>query len=213
MIQGGDPTGTGRGGTSMWGSNFRDEFDSRLTHEGRGVLSMANSGKDTNGSQFFITFRSCHHLDNKHAVFGRVVGGATTLDKMESIRVDNNDKPIGSDITIDSCEVFVDPYEELRIENEREEQEKINKKNNSQAEHRPSILPAPALIRPQVHDHEDSFSTPVGKYLNLPQKVSSTTAAYKRKSNSETPDDKPHLAKKQFTAKSGAAGFGNFDGW
>ena len=61
-VQGGDPTGTGRGGQSMWGDKFEDEFDSRLTHDGRGVLSMANSGPNTNASQFFITFKSCKHL-------------------------------------------------------------------------------------------------------------------------------------------------------
>ncbi|KAG6609684.1 Peptidylprolyl isomerase [Phytophthora cinnamomi] len=74
MMQGGDPTGTGRGGKSIWKKPFRDEIDSRLSHDARGVLSMANSGPGTNNSQFFITFKACPHLDKKHAVFGRVVG-------------------------------------------------------------------------------------------------------------------------------------------
>lgn len=75
MLQGGDPTGTGTGGESIYGPTFRDEFDQRAQHSTRGVLSMANSGPHTNGSQFFIMFKSARHLDHKHTVFGRVVGG------------------------------------------------------------------------------------------------------------------------------------------
>ncbi|XP_068846435.1 RING-type E3 ubiquitin-protein ligase PPIL2 isoform X2 [Capricornis sumatraensis] len=71
VIQGGDPTGTGTGGESCWGKPFRDEFRPNLSHTGRGVLSMANSGPNTNKSQFFITFRSCAYLDKKHTIFGR----------------------------------------------------------------------------------------------------------------------------------------------
>ena len=72
MAQTGDPTGTGRGGP---GYKFADEFDPSLRHDGPGVLSMANAGPNTNGSQFFITHRATPHLDGKHAVFGRVTEG------------------------------------------------------------------------------------------------------------------------------------------
>lgn len=93
MIQGGDPDGTGRGGQSYFGSKFEDEFHPSLAHQGRGILSMANSGLNTNGSQFFITFRSCSHLDGKHSVFGRVTEGMELLDKLEKIDTDPNDRP------------------------------------------------------------------------------------------------------------------------
>uniref|UniRef100_A0A8C4WY59 RING-type E3 ubiquitin-protein ligase PPIL2 n=1 Tax=Eptatretus burgeri TaxID=7764 RepID=A0A8C4WY59_EPTBU len=94
MIQGGDPTGTGKGGDSAWARPFKDEFKPNLTHTGRGVLSMANSGPNCNKSQFFITFRSCKHLDRKHTVFGRVVGGLETLTAMEYIDADpKTDRP------------------------------------------------------------------------------------------------------------------------
>ena len=94
MAQGGDPTGTGRGGESMFGRKFEDEITRELKHTGAGILSMANSGPNTNGSQFFVTLAPCPHLDGKHTVFGRVSSGMNTIRRMGVARTDHNDRPL-----------------------------------------------------------------------------------------------------------------------
>jgi cyclophilin family peptidyl-prolyl cis-trans isomerase len=93
MIQWGDPTGTGRGGESIWGRAFEDEFTYDLSHK-RGVISMANAGRNTNGSQFFIvTAEDASFLDRKHTIFGRVIAGIEVVDEIERLPTDNQDKP------------------------------------------------------------------------------------------------------------------------
>jgi peptidyl-prolyl cis-trans isomerase B (cyclophilin B) len=118
MIQGGDPTGSGSGGESIWGNSFEDEFNPELVHF-RGALSMANAGPNTNGSQFFIVQNSklteeyvAHfpltdeqkkryvelggtpHLDNRHSVFGQVFEGMEIVDRIAEMEVDPMDRPI-----------------------------------------------------------------------------------------------------------------------
>ncbi len=94
MIQGGDPTGTGRGGQSIWGSAFEDEFDSNVVFDKPGLLAMANSGPNTNGSQFFITTVATPWLNMKHTIFGEVVSGYDNVKAMENTPVGPADSPV-----------------------------------------------------------------------------------------------------------------------
>jgi len=101
MIQMGDPTGTGRGGP---GYTFEDEFDDDLTHDEAGLLSMANRGPDTNGSQFFITLGAQHHLNGKHAIFGEVTDGMDVVEEIGNAETDMNDAPT-TPIKLESVEI------------------------------------------------------------------------------------------------------------
>ena len=91
MIQGGDPTGTGRGGP---GYNIPDEFHPDLGHDGEGVLSMANAGPNTGGSQFFITLGETAWLNGKHAVFGKVVEGIDVIRRIGTVPAGAGDRPV-----------------------------------------------------------------------------------------------------------------------
>ncbi len=137
MIQGGDPTGTGCGGESIWGRSFEDEFDLELRNY-RGALSMANAGPNTNGSQFFIVQANSvpmqmlaqmrqledrgfprevnenyaavggtPHLDFRHSVFGQVFDGMDVVDAIAAVKTDGNDKPLEA-VVINGIDVYIE---------------------------------------------------------------------------------------------------------
>jgi len=105
MIQGGDPEGTGRGGP---GYTIDDEFHPELRHDSEGVLSMANAGPDTGGSQFFVTLKATPWLDDKHAVFGRVVEGMDVVREIGRVETGPGDRPV-DEVRMVSVDIVEEP--------------------------------------------------------------------------------------------------------
>ncbi|KAG9237709.1 peptidyl-prolyl cis-trans isomeras-like protein-like 2 [Amylocarpus encephaloides] len=203
MIQGGDPTGTGKGGTSIWGKNFNDEFDGPLTHDARGVMSMANKGKNTNSSQFFITYRQAKHLDRKHTIFGRVVGGLDILQKLEHVPVDSGNRPL-NDVIMETVVVFVDPFEEFqkqKREKDVADKEKAEVKRQGGTEDDKTTWTG-KRIRGDGTVVQNDQSSSVGKYLKAASEANTAKLIH---------DDEMDMEPVKKKAKAG--GFGNFDGW
>lgn len=193
MIQGGDPTGTGRGGESAWGEAFKDEFKPNLIHQGRGILSMANSGPNTNKSQFFITYRSCRHLDEKHSVFGRLVGGHETLNAMERVEADEKDRPKEL-IKLIKAIVFLNPFEEVDASLKEEREKKEEEQRLQEEAARKKKAAATPVEAPKV------YRSGVGKYI--PQKTVSRDA--------DTAELEPLATKKKMKT---SGGFKDFSSW
>ncbi|CAB4401044.1 unnamed protein product [Rhizophagus irregularis] len=205
MIQGGDPTGTGRGGESYWKKDFADEFKRNLSHNERGLMSMANKGKNTNSSQFFFTFRPCTHLDNKHTIFGKIVGGKETLDKMESVPTDESDRPL-QEIKIVKIITFVDPYEEYKKKLEKKlsrQIENAEKKPRGKTEKDTTTWFGTKLA--SSTETKDNESVGVGKYLK-----SATSSTFKKRNFDNDELDTEPIKKK---SKATGYNFGDFSNW
>jgi len=189
MVQTGDPTGTGSGGQSYWGTPFRDEYDLKgaARHDSRGVVAMANKGANTNGSQFYITFKPTAHLDKKHTVFGKLVGGEDVLDTLEKLqRKDGTDRPV-KPVKITEVAIYQDPFDDYKA--------RLAKKLAKKAEAQNSASNQPATTEKNPGDGvnwfgvklgaESAMSTDgggsglggVGKYLNLKRPAQTAAAA------------------------------------
>jgi len=104
MIQGGDPTGSGRGGQSIWGKSFEDEVNTGLVFDSPGVLAMANAGPNTNGSQFFITVAPTPWLNGHHTIFGKIISGMDVVNSISTVQRNAQDKPL-KDVVIQDIKI------------------------------------------------------------------------------------------------------------
>nr|XP_046231668.1 spliceosome-associated protein CWC27 homolog isoform X2 [Scatophagus argus] len=113
IVQGGDPTGTGAGGESIFGRPFKDEFHSRLRFNRRGLVAMANAGPHDNGSQFFFTLGRADELNNKHTIFGKVTGDTVyNMLRLAEVECDNEERPLNPH-KIKSAEVLHSPFDDI----------------------------------------------------------------------------------------------------
>ncbi|KAF3483389.1 peptidyl-prolyl cis-trans isomerase-like 2 [Arthroderma uncinatum] len=224
MIQGGDPTGTGRGGESIWGKNFADEVIGPLKHDSRGTLSMANKGKDTNSSQFFFAYRAVPHLNGKHTVFGHLIDdpspSSPTLDAMEVAPVDSSSNRPTPPIKMLDIVIFVDPFEEFL--NKKREEESAQQKSNSEAnggankskDDDDQVTWTGKRLRGYGSaggDNTPGSVSGVGKYLKA---AAATPTGNEDEIVGFVDDDEPepeHVRKKAKNA--GRGGFGTFDSW
>ena len=209
MIQGGKKPGSkgADGGSSVWGKPFRDEFDDRLKHSGKGVVSMANSGPKSNLRQFFITYNSCPHLDRKHSVFGKVVGGLDILSRIAEIPTDKDtDKPLET-IKIERIELLDDPVSEaLELERRRIEERKNEKRKAAESRQAGALggsVGKAAKIKEsksEAVEEEEEDKPSIGKYLLKEKKK-------KKKKSSET------VTVSRLPPPPNKTSFGDFSGW
>ncbi len=199
MIQGGDPSGTGKGGASIWGKYFDDEFDGPLTHNARGIVSMANKGKNTNSSQFFITYKATPHLDRKHTIFGTVVSGLPVLSKMEDVPTDGSNRPLNK-IVLKNVVIFVDPFEEYQNQKQQQEREEVERAaRNADAD---TTTWTGKRVRADGSIATANGAETVGKYLKAGGGGDDGEVV------EEVVEEQPVRKKMR-----GTGGFGNFDSW
>ena len=225
MIQGGDPTGTGKKGFSIYGETFKDEFGLQkgvLRHKERGVVSMANKGKDTNNSQFFVTYgKNLTHLDGKHTIFGRVVGGLKVLDRLEDIEADekNSEKP-SVDVVIEKTTVHQNPWTKM----EKEYEDGVAR--GAQRETTAAVKTNTEKKLEEEEEEEEKkkrmmdpkrFGTGagIGRYVSGSTANVNATFTTKEEEVGEEEEERRRRSKKAkvVSTKKTGGGFGNFDNW
>ncbi|KAJ7492732.1 cyclophilin-like domain-containing protein [Mycena latifolia] len=204
MIQTGDPTGTGAGGTSYWETPFRDEHDLKgaAKHDSRGTLAMANKGPGTNGSQWYLTFKATPNLDKKHTVFGKLVGGEDVLDALEKLPLKEGSERPAKPVRITEIVIYQDPFEEYKTRLAKKLARRMEANQGNSGERAPEKKEGDDInwFGVKVGSGDSAFNAAtgggVGKYLNLKRPQEATTDYGGNESK-----------KKRKT------GFGAFDNW
>ncbi|NXP39651.1 CWC27 protein, partial [Leiothrix lutea] len=183
IVQGGDPTGTGSGGESVYGAPFKDEFHSRLRFNRRGLVAMANAGPHDNGSQFFFTLGRADELNNKHTIFGKVTGDTIyNMLRLAEVEVDKEERPL-SPHKIRSSEVLFNPFDDIvprpnRKQKKDKPEEETNKKSKVKGTKNFNLL----SFGEEAEEEEEEVS-----------RVSQTMKG-KSKSSHDLLKDDPHLS-------------------
>lgn len=173
IAQGGDPHGDGTGGESIYGKPFKDEFHTRLRFCRRGLVAMANSGRDDNGSQFFITLGETQELQNKHTIFGKI-SGATIYNvlKMEEGDIDANERPVYP-YKINKTEVLLNPFDDIvprkSTKNEKDSDKKRSKKEKGVKYVNINFKRFKTLFT--IFEHFFFFFTEISDYYHLAKKL------------------------------------------
>jgi len=203
QIQSGDPTGTGAGGESYWGTPFRDEHDLKgaAKHDARGIVAMANKGPGTNGSQFYITFKPTPNLDKKHTVFGKLVGGENVLNALEKLPLKDGTERPAKPVRISEVVIFQDPFEEYKTRLAKKLAKRAEAEKSAKNQQTPEKREGDDInwFGVKVGTGDSAFGGGatgggVGKYLDL-----------KRPSDGNGGGEEGKKKRK--------IGFGNFEGW
>ena len=204
---------------SIWGHPFQDEFDQRLKHIGPGILSMANAGENTNKCQFFITFKSAPHLDNKHSVFGKVVRGLNVLREIENIPTDkSNDRPM-HDVFIEKMVLFGDnPVSDAEAIEEKKILKRMEERQKDSAERKESALGKckvkKTASKPKETDtmksNFEASKSQIGKYL---QQATSTIKVKAVKQSTQEDKNNDFIRPSRLPPPPKKTKFGDFSGW
>jgi peptidyl-prolyl cis-trans isomerase-like protein 2 len=207
MIQGGKSTTDDD--ASLWGPAFADEFDDRLKHAGGGVVSMANAGPGTNKRQFFITFKSCAHLDRKHSIFGKVVKGIEVVQELGKMTTDKKDRP-SEPVIIERTEILVNPAQEAEHQVEKEIEERAVYRRQEEQKRKANALGRTTTAATKAAQSKAKAETKnvVGKYL--PKQA---VAVSPKQEDDETDEKIPSPPVTRVKPPPAKSKFDNFSGW
>lgn len=209
MVQMGDPTGTGKGGESIWGRPFKDEFHGRLKFNHRGLVAMANENATphTNRSQFFLTLGPCEWLNKKHTIFGKITGNTIfNVLRLDGAETDETDKPLENIILI-KAEILSNPFDDIIPRDLSKQEEKSKRKSKETIE---PVKEAVKLVRNtkllsfgDEEENDESYQAFTKKKINTSSTIDvvpeieqqNTTSAEAKSSSSSSKSKKSHVAK------------------